>query len=448
MPRYRLCASVITLAALCCLTGTLLADYNAIACPKNAGDGNFVAGQQWQHVMEGAPTIGDTSLKIGNSNYSSGPHRSLLRFDLSDLDPCCTIHRATLRMDNANHWDTDTMDLRVCAITEPWGSLVNWNTQPAFDAVNDYQANWYYGTFGYYYDAAVDVTDLVAQWLNATLPNYGMILRSYDDTSYQDSPGGWSIMNGTAPTRPVLDIAATDPTYDQTYAALGVTANVCTSTADPCMPQQGPLKMLYAGPGSGTTHRSYLRFDGIDIPEGHYVKTAVLHLKGIVDNAPSGTGTLSVYACTGNDDWTERPGSDNPLTAFNQDSVAPMAAAPSGSVTWVNGDTFDHWSEDIILNDAALAQACVDNGKLTLALLVENPADTAHYMIWPWQAYEAQRVEIFNAFGHYGAWLEVITSLPETCGDAQHPDPGAADINDDCVVDMADLAELAGGWLE
>ena len=256
------------------------------------------------------------------------------------------------------------------------------------------------------------------------------------------------IMNGTASTWPVLEIAATDPAYDQTYAALNVAANVCTSTADPCMPQQGPLDMLYAGPGSGTTHRSYLRFEGIDIPEGHYVKTAVLHLKGIVENAPAGTGTLSVYACMGDDDWTERPGSDKPLTAFNQDTVAPIAATASGSVTWVNGDTFDYWSADIVLNDAAVAQACVDNGKLTVALVVDHPADTAHYMIWPWQAYEAQQVMTLNPFGHYGAWLEVITSLPAVCGDAQHPDPGAADINDDCVVDMTDLAALAGVWLE
>ena len=235
---------------------------------------------------------------------------------------------------------------------------------------------------------------------------------------------------------------------DQTYTAISVAANVCTSTADPCFPQQGPLDMLYVGPSSGTTHRSYLRFEGIDIPEGHYVKTVLLHLKGIIENAASGTGTVSVYACSGDDDWTERPGSEQPLNAFNQDTVAPMAASASGSFTWVNGDTFDHWSATIVLSGDALSLACVDNEKLSLALVMDNPVETAHYKIWPWQAYAAQRVLDMNPFGHYGAWLEVITAVPEVCGDANHPDPGAADINDDCVVNLADLADLADGWLE
>ena len=65
---------------------------------------------------------GHIMLKIGNSNYSNGPHRSLVRFDISELDTASlTIHRATLRMDNTGQWDTGHHGpAGLCDYGEPW----------------------------------------------------------------------------------------------------------------------------------------------------------------------------------------------------------------------------------------------------------------------------------------------------------------------------------------
>ena len=423
--------------------GVCRGEFHAVKCPQNAGDGNFSGGQQWQRVMKGMQSQGNEQLAIGNNSYLTGPNRSLLRFDLSSIAATETVQRASLRLDNYEQWDAGPMDLRVHRITEGWTTLVGWSDQPTFEATTAAQRDWYEGGFGDYYDVQVDVTDLVAGWISGSWDNNGMLLRSFDDDSPSESPGAWYVRDAGEGTRPLLEVITTHPALDEQYQAIDVLADATVDDSDPCDAIGG---YLYVGDDGGATQQAYLLFEGIAVAQGKYVKAAYLHLKGNYDNPSSAPAAVSIYACTGDDDWTEGGGGDKAMTWYRKDTLAPAGLTSAGEFQWANGDLWDHWSASIELTGDELAEAVLDNGRLTL-LLRWDGAPAERYKIWDWNTTTADRDENLNPFGHYGAWLEVITALPPYCGDPDNPtDPG--DVSGDCIVDMVDVTMMAAHWLE
>jgi hypothetical protein len=100
---------------------------------------------------------------------SGGYAHSYLLFDLSSIT--LPITSATLRIDVAGMVGSPAAS--VYSITGTWDGSVTWNTRPTYGSQYVYSAvpgglTW----------LSMDVTSLVAEWLNGTLPNNGLVIKN------------------------------------------------------------------------------------------------------------------------------------------------------------------------------------------------------------------------------------------------------------------------------
>lgn len=110
---------------------------------------------------------------------AGGIVRSLMQFHPASIRRSATVYSATLWVYLAGSYDYagHSMAIVPYQVTSPWYAYaVNWNNSPSFGAA--YTATWItHGAWGWY---AFDVTPLVRGWVNGTIPNHGLALRSYE----------------------------------------------------------------------------------------------------------------------------------------------------------------------------------------------------------------------------------------------------------------------------
>ena len=173
-----------------------------------------------------------TQVSLTASNASGGlMHEALVRFDLSSIPLGTVVSSAKLTLTTAT---SDGGPARVRHVTAPWSlSTVTWNN------------------FAYAYDAtqvvatlpgvstgatSVDIAPLVQQWVNQSLPNYGVLLeRDPGSTVYL------STRYSTTSSHPALTVCFLPPTYGppmtscgSSYADLGSDPASCGTCGHAC----------------------------------------------------------------------------------------------------------------------------------------------------------------------------------------------------------------------
>lgn len=122
-------------------------------------------------------------MEVGyDADLKGGPHRSLARFDLSDIPNGSHISRARLELYCwlASSGDGD-MDIAAHRISGYWTEMgATWDNTAskcaeAYDTVT--VPDGWEGSGEYYY---WDITELVQAWVNGTYSNYGVMLKGYE----------------------------------------------------------------------------------------------------------------------------------------------------------------------------------------------------------------------------------------------------------------------------
>ena len=134
-----------------------------------------VSNDSYVNLGRPAQTYGLLTTMVVRNNGPEGDCHAFVRFDVSAVPPGTQVARATLRM-----WVARVMDpglVAVHVVLGPWDeATLSADTTPPIDAA--------FGTLvvseaGRY--AAVDVTDVVQQWLDASTPNHGLALTPTTD---------------------------------------------------------------------------------------------------------------------------------------------------------------------------------------------------------------------------------------------------------------------------
>jgi hypothetical protein len=164
-------------------------------------------------VLQAAPSYNfgsTTDMWVGYDHCEPAQiTRSLIRFDTSAIPPGTSISQARLSIYLTNSCDIGERTHRVAArvVTGNWSeSTVTWNSQPGFGAE--------YGStsipsrsWGRY---QIDVTSLVRGWVNGTISNRGLILRSNESSGTDSARLGFRTREMTGTTY--------DPYLTITYA--------------------------------------------------------------------------------------------------------------------------------------------------------------------------------------------------------------------------------------
>jgi hypothetical protein len=130
-------------------------------------------------------------LSVNQDDYLNPDGRtahSLVRFDTSVFPADMVIDRAILRvyLDASYDYAGGAHNIRLYRIDSPWTeSGVSWNTEPSLAGTPITSTVVPHGGFAWYW---FDVTELVQQWVDGSVPNYGIALRGYEPT-WEDA--GW-----------------------------------------------------------------------------------------------------------------------------------------------------------------------------------------------------------------------------------------------------------------
>ncbi len=117
---------------------------------------------------------------IGKFGGIFGVTRSLLQFDLSALPANASIMKAELKLYQFENVGTDNFTIAAHRVTQSWNkSNINWNNQPDYRFFPEYistvSVNWHYWQ-------SWDITTLVQGWLNGSIPNYGVVLKTTNES--------------------------------------------------------------------------------------------------------------------------------------------------------------------------------------------------------------------------------------------------------------------------
>ncbi len=137
--------------------------------------------------------------------------RAILRFDLSAIPPGATLQSATLEL-RVSQTGSNT-PVEIYRVTNSWAEgSVTWGS-----SANDYDSGTLYGTFAPSTSSVnIDLTALVAEWLDGTHPNHGILLITSSPTEARVASREWAV----AGERPQLHVVTVD------YADLEVTKDV------------------------------------------------------------------------------------------------------------------------------------------------------------------------------------------------------------------------------
>ncbi len=114
----------------------------------------------------------------GNDPSYYGIMRSLTKFFLPSLPSSSRILSASFNAYQTNS-DTTNSTIGLHRITSNWGSSVTWNTQPVTNtAPESTTTNNAFNTYWQW-----DITQLVKDWYNGSLSNYGFVLKQQPETA-------------------------------------------------------------------------------------------------------------------------------------------------------------------------------------------------------------------------------------------------------------------------
>lgn len=119
-------------------------------------------------------------LKIGNIGIPLGITRSLLQFELSGLPENAKIMKAELKLYQFENSGMDSFTVDVHRVTESWDKFeITWNSQPNFLAQPESSSN---VSVGWHYWQSWEITSLVQEWLDGSFFNYGVVLKTTNES--------------------------------------------------------------------------------------------------------------------------------------------------------------------------------------------------------------------------------------------------------------------------
>jgi hypothetical protein len=134
-----------------------------------------VFGTVWDATLwSGSPTYKEGSyLSISTGGAGTGGFRAaLLWFDLSFIPAGAPVYSATLTINQV--YKTTASTIRLHEALAPWGeTIVSWSS---------YNQSWEPLSFASFVassgsgDRTADLTDMVQDWVNGVLPNYGLAM--------------------------------------------------------------------------------------------------------------------------------------------------------------------------------------------------------------------------------------------------------------------------------
>ncbi len=165
-------------------------------------------------VFEGFPTanIGTSSDMWVGYDDSLDPDgkivRSVVKFNLSSVPAGANVQSAKLRIYYVGYWDYANVydSIRAYQATGDWSeSSVNWNNKPnagqGYGSINvASNSNWAW--------FELDVKDLVQNWLNGSMTNYGIVLRGQEESGSNSSWRSFSTREGPNPPQLVVNYGA------------------------------------------------------------------------------------------------------------------------------------------------------------------------------------------------------------------------------------------------
>jgi hypothetical protein len=148
--------------------------------------------------------------RVGAGRQAVVTWRAYLEFDLGPIPDNVVITNAKLGLYNEFTYDIAAASLGIYPVLGPWNeSTLTWNNQPNFATTPEYTVNVpasETNAFVYWY-----ITDLVKDWRDGSLTNYGVILKDTDESTIDTWKGFASSDYTTAASRPKLIIYYYNP---------------------------------------------------------------------------------------------------------------------------------------------------------------------------------------------------------------------------------------------
>ena len=194
------------LITICLMAGLILTISNAAWAnmtfiqpgPTNVKDTFIWDQENFSHADWGELLANDTS---------SFDQRILIEFtDLSAIPSGATINSAKLGLYRYDAYDSNPIILDAYQVTSPWVESVTYSTQPTYNSTSESSVTLSGVDPGWY---EWDITNLVQQWIDGSVPNYGIAIFNHGTGFYQRFV---SSDNATA-TEPWFILPPTDPSY-------------------------------------------------------------------------------------------------------------------------------------------------------------------------------------------------------------------------------------------
>jgi hypothetical protein len=144
-------------------------------------------------VMESLPgnNYGSLSKMYIGSTTLNKKYRTYLQFDLSTVPGNARIVNANLKPYQYSSIGTGSFTVGLYQVTSDWGEdTITWNNQPTSSSEVEASCTLYAVSTGWRTWYSMD--DLVKGWLDGSISNYGMLLKSTDETSHTMIATFWS----------------------------------------------------------------------------------------------------------------------------------------------------------------------------------------------------------------------------------------------------------------
>jgi hypothetical protein len=141
------------------------------------------------------------------NDTSSYDQRILIEFtDLSAIPSGATINSAKLGLYRYDAYDSNPIVLDVYQVTSSWAESVTYSTQPSYNSTPESSVT-LSGTDPGWYEW--DITNLAQQWLDGSVPNYGVAIFNHGTGFYQRFVSS----DNASATEPSWALPPTDPSY-------------------------------------------------------------------------------------------------------------------------------------------------------------------------------------------------------------------------------------------
>ncbi|MBU0691005.1 DNRLRE domain-containing protein [bacterium] len=169
-----------------------------------------------------AGTHSATELWVANWSPLSNYQRIMLRFDLSDLEAGTIIDGATLNLNRFYGCPSgDPTNVQIYAITEDW-SESSW---PGDVHISHDSQVWAIYVFSANGTHCIDISDLVATWVNDDIDNFGLVLQCPANNKFTKC---YSKEATNETLRPFLEVNYTVPSSANRGPAQALSYSVCS----------------------------------------------------------------------------------------------------------------------------------------------------------------------------------------------------------------------------